>query len=79
MVGFLPLFMVVLVWMKGMSFFNSRFLGRAALGCLAGLSLYLLLPAIQSVARSPHVPFGLGLKTELTQQKDALSQIYQFF
>ncbi|SPE51438.1 membrane hypothetical protein [Verrucomicrobia bacterium] len=48
MVAFFPLFLVALVWVKGLSFFNLRFLGRMA-GCgAAGLLLYLLLPLVQS-------------------------------
>ena len=79
MIGFLPVFVVVLIWLKGMSFFNGPFLGRATLGCVAGLSLYLFLPAVQSLSHLSPVPFWAGLKSELLQQKMALSQVYQYF
>ena len=49
LVGFLPVFFVALVWIKGINFFNLRFLGRTA-GCgLLGLLLYLLIPTIGSL------------------------------
>jgi tetratricopeptide (TPR) repeat protein len=49
LLGFFPLFLVVLVWIKGVNFFNARFLARIA-GCgILGLMLYLLIPAIGSL------------------------------
>ena len=54
MIGFFPLFLAALVWFKGLSFFNLRFLGRVALCGLAGLSLYLLLPLAQSFSATAH-------------------------
>src|SRR5688572_1125374 len=50
MIGFLPGFLIALVWMKKRSFFNVRFLVKMALLALAGLLLYLLLPAINSTS-----------------------------
>ena len=41
MIGFFPAFVVALVWIKGLSFFNLRFLARMSLCGLAGLLLYL--------------------------------------
>jgi len=40
MIGFLPLFLAALIWLKGLSFFNLRFLAGMFLWGLAGLSLY---------------------------------------
>ena len=51
MIGFFPAFVVALVWIKGLSFFNLRFLGRMSLCGLAGLSLYLLLPLVARCRR----------------------------
>jgi len=49
MIGFFPLFLLALVWIKWATFFNWRFVGRMVLwGCL-GLSLYLLLPLVVSI------------------------------
>src|SRR2546426_1378901 len=56
MIGFFPLFLVWLVWIRGLSFFDLRFLGRMFLWGLAGLLLYLLLPILQSRAEIGAVP-----------------------
>ena len=49
LIGFFPFFLTALIWIKGVNFFNGRFLGRLA-GCGAlGLLLYLLIPAIGSL------------------------------
>ena len=69
MIGFFPLFLAALVWSKGLSFFNGRFLGRMSLWGLAGLSLYLLLPLVQSSAEIAKVPFWQGLAANLRTQK----------
>lgn len=76
MVGFFPLFVVALVWIKGLRFFNSRFLARMTLWGLAGLSLYLLLPLVNSLGNIAPCPFWLALKTNLVAQKGILSLFY---
>jgi tetratricopeptide (TPR) repeat protein len=49
LIGFFPFFFVAMIWIKGINFFNWRFLGRVA-GCgFLGLLLYLLIPAISSL------------------------------
>ena len=49
LIGFFPFFLIALVWIKGVNFFNWRFLARLA-GCgFLGLLLYLLVPAIGSL------------------------------
>jgi tetratricopeptide (TPR) repeat protein len=49
LIGFFPLFLFALIWIKGLSFFNVRFIGLMS-GCgAAGLLLYLLEPAMGSV------------------------------
>jgi tetratricopeptide (TPR) repeat protein len=50
MIGYLPLFLTALIWIRGLEFFNTRFLTRMFLLGLLGLSLYLLLPIVQSIA-----------------------------
>jgi tetratricopeptide (TPR) repeat protein len=76
MVGFFPLFLVAMVWIKGMAFFNGRFLLRAFLCGVAGLSLYLLLPLVQSLAGdSSQMGFWAALKFNLGAQKHILSQL----
>jgi tetratricopeptide (TPR) repeat protein len=49
LLGFFPFFLIALIWIKGVNFFNWRFLARLA-GCgFLGLLLYLLLPALGSL------------------------------
>ncbi len=73
MLGFLPLFLVALVWFKGLSVFNGRFLGRLSLLALAGLSLYLLLPIVN--AASSEAGFWESLRADLGSQKFYLSRL----
>ncbi len=59
MVGFFPLFLVALVWIKGLGFFDLRFLSRMfALGAV-GLLAYLLLPIVSAFS-SCHAGGFLG-------------------
>ncbi len=79
MIGFFPAFLMALVWIRGVNFFNVRFLVRMFLWGLAGLSLYLLLPLVQSLADIARVPFWPALKANLLAQKYALGSLYSFF
>ncbi len=76
MIGFFPLFLAAVVWIKGLSFFNLRFLGQMALFGLLGLSLYLVLPLLESFNHYVQVPFWQGLKVNLGGQKSVLAQFY---
>ena len=69
MIGFFPLFLVALIWIRGLAFFNVNFLVKIFLAGLAGLSLYLLLPLVQSMADIGRVPFWKGLAANLGSQK----------
>jgi tetratricopeptide (TPR) repeat protein len=69
MIGFFPLFLVALVWLRGLAFFNVRFLVRMFLWGLLGLSLYLLLPLVRSVSDISHVSFWTALRANLQIQK----------
>ena len=70
--GFLPAFVAAIIWVRGMSFFNARFLTRAILLGLAGLSLYLLLPLLSSLSDNPAANFWQALKINLGAQKYVL-------
>jgi tetratricopeptide (TPR) repeat protein len=76
MIGFFPLFVVALVWLKGFSFFDRRFLIRIALSLLIGWSLYLLLPLVQSLSDNAMFSFWLALKMGLRMQASILRQVY---
>src|SRR5437667_4685124 len=75
MIGFLPLFLAALVWIRGLSFFNLRFLGRMFVYGLAGLLLYLLLPILQSHSEISPVPFWQALKANLGTQEGILAAL----
>src|SRR5258707_534740 len=70
-IGFFPLLLVALVWLRGLEFFNLRFLSRVFVCGLAGLSFYLLLPLAQGHGLIP-VPFWPALKANLAGQKYVL-------
>jgi tetratricopeptide (TPR) repeat protein len=76
MIGFFPAFVVALIWIKGLSFFNMRFLGQMSLCGLAGLLLYLLLPLWQGVAGTSSVGFWPALQANLSAQKSILVMFY---
>lgn len=73
MIGFLPLFVVAMVWIKGLSIFNPQLLTRLFLCALAGLSLYLVQPAYYSLAEIGNVPFWAALRSNLGTQKYLLT------
>jgi len=79
MIGFLPLFLAALIWLKGLSFFNLRFLSRFTLCGLGPLLFYLLLPLVESRSPNSIVPFWPALKTNLATQKYILGAIYNLF
>src|ERR1051325_2361384 len=69
MIVFVPALLVALVWVKGLRFFRFDFLSRMFLFGLAGLSLYLLLPIVQSQSDIVPASFWQVLKANLTFQK----------
>ena len=74
-IGFFPVFIAAVVWIKGLSFFDLGFLGRMCLwGCL-GLLCYLLLPLIQSLSTISPVPFWTALRANLGGQKLLLATV----
>jgi hypothetical protein len=48
MIAYFPLFLGAVIWIKGISFFQGRFLIKSAVLGLLGLGLYLLLPILLS-------------------------------
>jgi tetratricopeptide (TPR) repeat protein len=69
MVAFFPLFLVAMVWIKGKSFFEARFLGRMFFLGITGVSLYLLLPLVSALSGENHPGFWEALRTNLATQK----------
>jgi len=70
--GFLPVFVAALVWLRGLRFFQPRFLGRMAVFGLIGLSLYLLLPLLASLSHIEPMNFWQALKSNLGLQKSII-------
>jgi len=77
--GLAPLFLVAVIWIKGIGFFNVRFLLRMAICSIAGLLLYLVLPFISSHSSIAHVDFWPALKTNIETQFKVLSGVYRFY
>lgn len=75
MIGFLPAFLIAILWLKKRSFFNLRFLVTMTLLGLAGLLLFLLLPAINSSSPLNDQSFWQLLKISAGNQK---SQVLGF-
>ncbi len=69
MIGWFPLFLIALIWLRGLAFFNVRFLVRMFLWGSLGLSLYLLLPLVRSFSDVTHLSFWTTLRTNLQLQK----------
>jgi tetratricopeptide (TPR) repeat protein len=72
LIGFLPVFLIVLIWIKGQRFFNLRFVTRLFLCGLVGLLLYLFLPLLHLATDGT---FWGVLKEIWRSQKDALLSV----
>jgi len=73
MVGFLPVFITALIWIRGLSFFNLRFLRGMVLCGLAGMSFALLLPTCAAVSgKLAGASWWLALKSSLAPQYSVL-------
>lgn len=72
MIGFLPLFGIAVIWIGGWSLWNLRLLGRCFLAGLAGLSLFVLIPAIGKGTGGLPDSFGGALWEMLKVQKNLL-------
>ncbi|MEI9863543.1 MAG: tetratricopeptide repeat protein [Limisphaerales bacterium] len=68
MVAFLPLFIVAILWIRGLSFFNLGFLTRMFFCGLVGLSVYLLLPTLAVISPKMPITFWQTLKVNLMAQ-----------
>jgi len=68
LVCYLPAFLAALIWIRGLSFFNFRFLGRMMLCGLAGTLFYLLLPLAVAVSGKVPITFWQTLHVNLSSQ-----------
>ena len=76
MLGFLPLFVTAIIWIRGLSFFNLGFLSRMFLCGLAGTSFYLLLPSLMAISHDMPVTFLQALKTNLTSEFNVVKAFF---
>ncbi len=72
--GMLPLYLITIIWLRGLAFFDLRFLVRMFWFGLAGFSLFLLLPLLAAV--SGKGPFFELLRFSLLPQYQALKLYY---
>lgn len=72
MIGFLPGFLLALIWIKGVRCFQFGFLIRLAGLGAAGLLLYLLLPLVSSASGTTSASFWTLFKNQLIAQKNFL-------
>ena len=68
MVCYFPAFLTALIWIRGLSFFNLRFLATLTLCGLAGLSFYLLLPLGVTISGKVPITFWQTLHLNLSSQ-----------
>ena len=78
MIGFFPAFLASMIWIRGRSFFEMRFLLRMLACGVGGLSLYLLLPLLLVFDPSVGVGFWTALRLEVVTQKAALLGIPRY-
>jgi tetratricopeptide (TPR) repeat protein len=76
MVSFFPLFIVTVIWARGLNFFNIRFLTRMTLCGLAGISLFLIFPVVFAISGSIPGTFWDGLKFCLEPQYQVLKTYF---
>jgi len=70
MIGFLPLFLVALVWLKGLGFFNPRFPDPAWFERSGGATVLLAAAAGAKPLRQRHDPILAGVEGESQQPKE---------
>jgi len=72
MLGFLPAFLIALIWIKGGAFFDFRFVSRMTALGLIGLLPFLLLPLLNLSSDSAGGGFWPSLRYQFAYQKSAL-------
>lgn len=72
MIAFSPVFLAALIWIKGLAFFNWRFILKVLGAALAGALLYLVLPAVAMNAQATHLGFWEFLWANMEWQKNSI-------
>jgi tetratricopeptide (TPR) repeat protein len=73
--GFLPIFITVLIWIRGVEFFRLGFLARMTLSGLVGMSTFLLLPLVGKFSNDFQFGFWEMLKPSLSLNWQVLKGI----
>jgi tetratricopeptide (TPR) repeat protein len=76
MIGFLPIFVGAVIWIRGLSFFNLRFIKWMLLGGLAGMLFYLLLPLLAIATHKGQATFWQALGANLASQWDVVKMFF---
>lgn len=72
MTGFFPLFIVAVIWVRKLLFFNLRFLLRMLLYGLAGFALFLIVPVVTVVSGAKLLTFWDSVRLSLAPQIQVL-------
>jgi tetratricopeptide (TPR) repeat protein len=75
LIGFFPLFLGAMIWIRGKAFFNLRFIVKMAAWGLVGMLLYLVLPILWALKSDGSVTFWEALRSILVTQKRMLLNI----
>jgi tetratricopeptide (TPR) repeat protein len=75
LIGFLPVFIAAIIWLRGFDFFNFRFLTRLALSGLAGLLFFLVLPIANKLSGDLSLSFWEMLKPALRLEWQVMKAI----
>lgn len=75
MIGFFPVFLIALIWLRGVGFFSTRFLLRMFVFGVAGLSLYLVLPIVNAASGKFDLTFWQGLRANVAYEKFFVTQV----
>lgn len=69
LIGFFPLFLGALIWVRGKAFFNIQFIVKMTALGLVGMLLYLALPIVWAVKSGGEVTFWEALRSTLAAEK----------
>jgi tetratricopeptide (TPR) repeat protein len=75
LIGYFPLFLGAMIWMRGKAFFKLRFIVMMTALGLVGMLLYLVLPAVWAIKGEGNLTFWESLKSMLISQKVMLLNI----
>jgi len=78
LIGLAPVFLVIIVWIRGLAVLNARFILGLSLWGLLGLSFYLLIPILQSFSSQIPLGFRDSLSANLSSQKQMLLWTYAY-